>query len=181
MAVAQLILAVALLSPPARAHLKGPLVGQTRAHLRKMPAVDTSAVGLRRGACAVLLVPYFVLLFASLHAPAVPLPLPGWGRKGVLPLGRELSPSLRTLSPHVWPHPIWAAQAFLIAASLPRLLFALLVLGVPLLGLEHHAYLDRLKELPAHGFVVPTFGIVHGWRTFFLLALPRVHRPARRA
>ena len=144
-----------------------------------MRAVDTSAAGLRRGACAVLLAPYFVLLFASLHAPAVQLPLPSWGRKGVLPLGRELSPSLRTLSPHVWPHPVWAAQAFLVAASLPTwLLFALLALGVPLLGLEHHAYLDRLKELPAHGFVVPTFGIVHGWRTFFYsLYLEFIARP----
>jgi len=135
----------------------------------------------RRALCACLLAPYFLVLVASLHAPRVPLPLPAWGKKGSLPLGRELSPSLRTLSCHLWPHPIWAALVALLFACLPSLSAALLLAelaGVPHLRAEHRAYLDRLGELPEHGFVPPTFGIVHGWRTFlYSLYLEFVARP----
>ena len=123
----------------------------------------------RQVALGLVLAPYFLILLASLHAPALPLPLPTWGRKGSLPLGRELSPSLRTLSPHVWPHPIWSVPILMLIALAPLCATFFigfeLAFGVPLLLREQHAYLDRLKELPEHGFVAPSFGIVHGWRT----------------
>ena len=93
------------------------------------------------------------------------------GRKGSCRLGWEISPSLRTLSPHLWPHPLWVIALSGMVWCLPvgwkvRFITAGL-LGVPLLRAEQRAYLRRLKELPEQGFIEPTFGIVHGWRTFF--------------
>jgi len=61
--------------------------------------------------CAVLLIPYFVILFLSMNAPDIPLPIPHWAKKKKTrhdgPLGNEISPSLRLVSPHHWPHPVW--------------------------------------------------------------------------
>ena len=142
--------------------------------------------------CAVICAPYFCVLFAALHAPRFALPVPSWGRKGVGPLGMEISPSLRVSTPHLWPHPIWASPLVVLVVCSRVLLAAAIVallVGAPLLRAEHHAYLDRLKELPKYGFVPPTFGIFHGWRTFLFslylefLARPDVHdlSPLRRS
>ena len=130
-----------------------------------------------------LLLPYWLVLFLSLHAPPPPLPVPSWGRMGHIPLGWELAPSLRTPSPHLWPHPVWALLIIVPpAVCTPQWMVAvivtLLMIGAPLLRSEHHAYMERLKETAAHGFVQPTFGIVHGWRTLlFSLYLQYIARP----
>lgn len=134
--------------------------------------------------CAALLVPYFFVIFLSLHAPNVPLPIPAWGKKKLGgPLGSELSPNLKTLSPHLWPHPIW-----IILLAVPSLMFCparfvavfvlVELLGASLLRAERYEYLKSLRELPEYGFEVPTFGIIHGWRTLlYSLYLIYVAKP----
>ena len=52
-----------------------------------------------------------MVLFLSINAPDLALPIPNWAKKkrskrdGVL--GWEISPNLRLVSPHHWPHPVW--------------------------------------------------------------------------
>ena len=126
--------------------------------------------------CALLLSPYFVVLFLSINAPRCPLPIPRWARKKLRkadgPLGREISPDLRLLSPHHWPHPVWAVPILAFAPVLwgsvaGRVVLAAELLVLPcLLALEKHKYLAQIGEDPASGFKPPDPpGIVHGLRS----------------
>lgn len=136
--------------------------------------------------CAMLLAlaPYFLVVFLSLHAPNMPLPIPAWGKKKPGgPLGSEVSPNLQLLSPHLWPHPIWilfvGVPFLMLCPTKLILMFALLeILGVPILRAQHYEYLNSLRELPEYGFQSPTFGIIHGWRTLlYSLYLNYVAKP----
>jgi hypothetical protein len=128
---------------------------------------------------AVLLLPYFLVLFFSMNAPHLPLPIPNWAKKKKTKhdgaLGSEISPNLRLVSPHHWPHPIWfgviAALSWLLLKhcsifSATAFLIAELGLLPLLVHLERRAYLAEIGESPESGFVPPPPpGIAHGTRS----------------
>jgi len=129
-------------------------------------------------ACACMLIPYFIILFAAVNAPDLPLPVPKWARKKLRkadgPLGWEISPNFRLVSPHHWPHPIYAAILLGLIVWLASIghqvvamaLLATQLLCVPLVSLEKQLYLEEIGELPEQGFTPPDPpGIIHGMRS----------------
>ena len=124
--------------------------------------------------CVILFTPtYFTVLFISTNAPNFSLWIPTFAKKKLKksdgPLGLEICPSLRLLSPHNWPHPIYTLPYIILLYRFRHVIPIFCIsqlLGIFFLMIEKREYLKAINELPEQGFCRPDPpGIVHGTRS----------------